>query len=111
MIVMSFLAGLPPEFETSKSQILSGSEISSLHDTFSRVLHTEAPQFSQYVNSALVSHTDSDRQSYKGVNKGGYSGNSGNQRSGEVAPNRDSEGIECYYFHESGHTKRYCPKL
>ncbi len=46
MAVMSFLASLPLEFETAKSQILSGSEISSLHDTFSRVLRTEAPQFS-----------------------------------------------------------------
>ncbi len=41
--VMSFLACLPLEFETAKSQILFGSEVSSLHDTFSRVLHTEAP--------------------------------------------------------------------
>ena len=30
MVVMSFLAGLPPEFETTKSQILSSFEISSL---------------------------------------------------------------------------------
>ena len=41
MAVMSFLADLPPEFETVKSQILSSSEIFSLHDTFTRVLRTE----------------------------------------------------------------------
>lgn len=35
MVVMSFLAGLSPDFETAKSQVLSSSEISSLHDVFS----------------------------------------------------------------------------
>ncbi|KAK1378832.1 hypothetical protein POM88_025576 [Heracleum sosnowskyi] len=43
MVIMSFLAGLPSEFEFAKSQILSGSEISSLQDAFSRVLRTESP--------------------------------------------------------------------
>ncbi|EOX99943.1 Cysteine-rich RLK (RECEPTOR-like protein kinase) 8 [Theobroma cacao] len=57
MAVMSFLAGLPPELETVKSQILSSSEISSLHDTFTRVLRTESSSFTlAYTNnSALVS--------------------------------------------------------
>ena len=41
LTVMSFLAGLPSEFETAKFQILSGSEISSLQNVFSRVFRTE----------------------------------------------------------------------
>lgn len=41
MAIMSFLAGLPSEFETAKSQILSSSEITYLKDVFSRVLSTE----------------------------------------------------------------------
>ena len=41
MAVMSFLAGLPSEFETAKSQVLASPEISSLQDVFSRVLRTE----------------------------------------------------------------------
>ncbi|XP_022869012.1 cytokinin dehydrogenase 5-like [Olea europaea var. sylvestris] len=41
MAVMSFLAGLPPEFKMSKSQILSSSEIPFLQDVFSRVLRIE----------------------------------------------------------------------
>lgn len=41
MAIMSFLAALPSEFETAKSQILSSSEITSLKDVFSRVLSTE----------------------------------------------------------------------
>ena len=41
MAVMSFLAGLPSEFETTKSQILSSSEIGSLQEVFSRILRTE----------------------------------------------------------------------
>ena len=40
MAIMSFLAGLPSELETAKSQILASLEISSLHDTFTRVLRT-----------------------------------------------------------------------
>ena len=42
LAVMSFLAGLPSEFETAKSQILSGSEITSLQDVFNKVLRTES---------------------------------------------------------------------
>ena len=41
MAVMSFLAGLPSEFEIAKSQILSNSEIGSLQEVFSRILCTE----------------------------------------------------------------------
>ncbi|EOY04903.1 Cysteine-rich RLK (RECEPTOR-like protein kinase) 8 [Theobroma cacao] len=56
MDYLDFLySGLPSELETVKSQILSGSEISSLHDTFTRVLHTESSNFTlaQTNNSAL----------------------------------------------------------
>ena len=41
MAVMSFLASLPSEFDTAKSQILSSPEISSLQETFSRLSCTE----------------------------------------------------------------------
>ena len=41
MAVMSFLASLSSEFDTAKSQILSSSEISSLHDTFTILFHTD----------------------------------------------------------------------
>ena len=43
MVVMSFLASLPSEFDTFKSQILSCPEISSLWETFNRILRTENP--------------------------------------------------------------------
>jgi len=42
MVVMSFLTGIPSEFEIAKSQILSTSKISSLQDVFSRVLRIES---------------------------------------------------------------------
>jgi hypothetical protein len=45
MAVMSFLVDLPSEFETAKSQILASSEITSLHETFSRVLCMEVNLF------------------------------------------------------------------
>lgn len=65
MVVMSFLAGLPSEFETAKSQILSTPEISLLEEVFSRVLDTENST-SAHPNSALVSCTsESGRQPYR----------------------------------------------
>ena len=63
MAIMSFLAGLPPEFETAKSQILSSSEISSLHDFFSRILRTEGTPSVQY-SSAIVSQNHKFGSSY-----------------------------------------------
>ncbi|EOX92755.1 Cysteine-rich RLK (RECEPTOR-like protein kinase) 8 [Theobroma cacao] len=82
MAVMSFLAGLSPELETVKSQILSGSKISSLHDTFTR--------------------------NNRNGNRGGGTGN----RNRDVdSRSQESGGIVCYYCHEPGHTKRFCRKL
>ena len=41
MTVMGFLAALPSEFDSAKAQILSSSEISSLQETFSKILRIE----------------------------------------------------------------------
>ena len=54
MAIMSFLAGLSSDYETAKSQILVGLEISSLQDVFSRVLRTESTPPS-LLTGALVS--------------------------------------------------------
>ncbi|XP_071912390.1 uncharacterized protein [Coffea arabica] len=59
MAIMSFLAGLSPEFEAAKSQILSSPEISFLQDVFSRVLRTENSQSVQS-SSALSGHMKPD---------------------------------------------------
>ena len=40
MTVMSFLASPPSEFDTAKSHILSSPAISSLQETFNRLLRT-----------------------------------------------------------------------
>ena len=50
MVVMRFLFGLPSKFETTKSHILSGFDISSLQEVFSRVLRTENVSSSQHTN-------------------------------------------------------------
>ncbi|KAL6340451.1 hypothetical protein AAG906_006115 [Vitis piasezkii] len=52
MAVMSFLAGIPSEFETAKSQILSSSEIGSLQEVFSRILRTEGTSSIQQTNNS-----------------------------------------------------------
>ena len=105
MAVMSFLAGLRPEFDTVKSQILSSPEISSLQETFTRILRTENSVSigltPSQPNSALISRTDPGRLS----NRRGGSTSSRDNRS------QDSGGVVCYYCHEPGHTKRTCRKL
>ncbi|KAK3034070.1 hypothetical protein RJ639_034295 [Escallonia herrerae] len=55
MAVMSFLGALPPEFDTAKSQILSGTDITSLQEVFSRVLRTESTSSNQQ-SSVLVAN-------------------------------------------------------
>ena len=41
MAMMGFLATLPFEYDSTKTQILSSPEISSFQDTFSKILHIE----------------------------------------------------------------------
>ena len=73
MAIISFLAGIPSEFETAKNQILFNPEISSLQDVYNRVLHTEGTQPVQtppvQFSSALVSRNneyDFGRSQYRG---------------------------------------------
>ncbi|KAB5524856.1 hypothetical protein DKX38_022605 [Salix brachista] len=49
-----FLAGLPSEFKTAKSQILSSPEIGSLQEVFSRILCIEGTLSIQQTNNVLV---------------------------------------------------------
>ena len=99
MAAMGFLAGLPSDYETAKSQVLSSAEVALLKDTFSRVLRTESSQPPQ-LNSALVSRrsmAEFGRQSYK---------------SGGKEFLRQNPGVTiCHYCHKPGHMKRDCRKL
>ncbi|RVW24990.1 Retrovirus-related Pol polyprotein from transposon TNT 1-94 [Vitis vinifera] len=70
MAVMSFLSGLPSEFETAKSQILSGSDIGSLQEVFSRVLRTENVSSSQHTN-VLVAKGENAENARRVNNRGG----------------------------------------
>nr|XP_016476592.1 PREDICTED: uncharacterized protein LOC107798136 [Nicotiana tabacum] len=101
LAVMSFLSGLSPEFEGAKSQILSGTAISSLKEAFTRVLRTEKshPGPTATIDSgALLSRVQKNR-SHSNRNR---SSDSRDLKQGEV---------ECFYCHELGHTIRYCVKL
>ncbi|RVX07744.1 Retrovirus-related Pol polyprotein from transposon RE1 [Vitis vinifera] len=102
MAVMSFLSGLPSEFETTKSQILSGSDIGSLQEVFSRVLRTENVSSSQHTN-VLVAKGENAENARRVTNRGG-------NRAFENRGN-DSSTIVCFYCHEAGHTKKNCRKL
>ncbi|KAJ9188921.1 hypothetical protein P3X46_000271 [Hevea brasiliensis] len=86
---MSFLAGLPSEYKTAKSQILSSSKIFSLHETFTRVLRTESTQCSQPASSALISRNPNGQQGNRRGSRGGIIGNRGNQHNGEASSNQD----------------------
>ncbi|XP_057991209.1 uncharacterized protein LOC110665835 isoform X5 [Hevea brasiliensis] len=111
LAIMSFLAGLPSEYETAKSQILSSSEIFSLDETFTRVLCTESTQSSQPASSALISRNPNGQQGNRRGSRGGITGNRNNQRNGEASSYQDSRGVICYYCHEPGHTKYNCRQL
>ncbi|KAK2968669.1 hypothetical protein RJ640_004028 [Escallonia rubra] len=85
MAAMSFLGALPPEFDTAKSQILSGTDITSLQEVFSRVLRTEST-FSNQQSSVLVANRGrgseagrmnnnrGDRGDRGGGDRGGHNG-------------------------------------
>lgn len=72
-MVVSSLASLPLEFETVTSQIFSSSKISSLHDTFIRVLQIETFQVLPHT-SPLISHKNNTRQGDKGGDRRGPNG-------------------------------------
>ena len=69
MVVMGFLAALPSEYDSAKAQILSSPEISSLQETFSRILCIEVSSSSSptlvsaQTSSALIGQNiESERQ-------------------------------------------------
>ena len=55
MADMEFLAALPSEYDSAKAQIPSSPKISSLQETFSRILCTEVS--SSYVSSPTLVST------------------------------------------------------
>eukprot|EP00261_Vitis_vinifera_P035581 XP_019076824.1 PREDICTED: uncharacterized protein LOC109122933 [Vitis vinifera] len=102
MVVMSFLSGLPSEFETAKSHILSSSDIGSLQEVFSRVLRTENVPSSQHTN--VLAAKGGNAENARRVN------NKGGNRAFENRGN-DSSTIVRFYCHEAGHAKKNCKKL
>ena len=101
MAVMGFLSSLSSEFDTTKSQILSSFEISSLQETFNRLLRTKIFPSIQMSN-ALVSKNSN----YEPVKQQTKSSGSTLE-----PPGKSSRGVVCYYCHKSGHTCRECRKL
>ena len=101
MAVMSFLVSLPSEFDTAKSQFLSSPEISSLQETFSRLLRIEISPSIQKSN-ALVSKNSN----YEPVKQQTKSNGSALEPSSQ-----SSGGVVCYYCHKPRHTCRECRKL
>ena len=102
MVVMRFLFGLPSKFETTKSHILSGFDISSLQEVFSRVLRTENVPSSQHTN--VLAAKGGNAENARRVNNRG-----GNRAF--VNRGNDSSAIVCFYCHEVSHTKKNCKKL
>ena len=105
MVVMGFLVALPFEYDSAKAQILSSPEISSLQETFSRILRTEVSYSSSptlvsaQTSNALIGQTiESERQRNRN------SGPDNNTRG------PSSGGVVCYYCHKPGHVIRDCKK-
>ena len=75
MAVTGFLAIVPLEYDSAKTQILSSPKVSSFQETFSRILHTKisppALPFTQ-MSSALVGHSgELGKPQYKNSGPGG----------------------------------------
>ena len=105
MTVMGFLTVIPSEYDSAKAKILSSLEISSLQETFSRILRIKVSSSSSptlvyaQTNSALIGQTiESKRQQNRN------SGPSDNTRG------PGSGGVVCYYCHKLGHVIRNCKK-
>ena len=105
MTVMGFLAALPSEYDSAKAQILSSPEISSLQETFSRILRTEVSSSSSptlvsaQTCSALIGQTiESERQRNR------------NSGLGDNTRGPGSGGVVCHYCHKPGHVIRDCKK-
>ena len=94
MEVMGFLATLPFEYDSAKAQILFSLEISSLQETFSKILRTEVSSSSSptlvstQTSSALIGQTiESKRQRNR------------NSGLGENTKGPGFGGVVCYYCH------------
>ena len=105
MAVMGFLAALPSKYDSAKAQILSRPDISSLQETFSRILCTEVSSsslptlVSAQTSNGLIGQTiDSKRQRNK------------NSGPGDNTRVPGSRGIACYYYQKSSHVIRDCKK-
>ena len=58
MVVMSFIANLPPKFDTVKSHILSSLEISSLQEIFNWILRIKTPTVTRLIFGLRVRHLE-----------------------------------------------------
>jgi hypothetical protein len=112
--LLSFLAGLPPEFDAARTQILSSPEITTLRDTFTRILRSEGSRSAPNVTSALVSRETSNEAGRGSRDSRGSRKNTGFQGSwsgGGLGRNAGHNKPICYYCDEPGHTRRTCWKL
>ena len=109
MAVMSCLAGLLPEFETTRDQVLSSPQISSLKKVYSRVLHTEGTSSTPPIpySGALVSRNNNHETGQSHYRSGS---NGGGSNSNETRA-QGSGGVVCHYYHHPGHLKHDCRKL
>ncbi|XP_034899590.1 uncharacterized protein [Populus alba] len=112
--VMSFLAGLPSEFDAARTQILSSSEITTLHDNFTRILRSEGSRSAPLITSTLVSRgtlNEVGRGSRDSRGNRKNTGFQGSWSSGGLGRNAGHNKPVCYYCDELGHTRRTCWKL
>ena len=105
MAIMGFLATLPSDYDSAKAQILSSHEISSLQETFSRILCTEVSSSSSptlvsaQTSGALIGQTiESKRQRNRNIGPGDNTRGSG------------FGSVVCYYCHKPSHMIQDCKK-
>lgn len=114
MAVMSFLVGLPPEFDAARTKILSSPEITTLCDTFTRILRSEGSRSAPIVIRALVSRGTSNEAGRGSRDSRGSCKNTGFQGSWSgcgLGRNSGHNKPICYYCDEPDHIRCTCWNL
>ncbi|KAJ6691646.1 APOSPORY-ASSOCIATED PROTEIN C-RELATED [Salix purpurea] len=106
MGIMSFLASAPREFDLCSSMILSSLEITTLRDTFTRILCSEGSQSAPIITSVLVSCGTSNEASRDSRGSRKNTGFQGSWSGGGLGRNTGHNKPVCYYCDEPGHTRR-----
>ncbi|XP_015161859.1 uncharacterized protein [Solanum tuberosum] len=98
------LAGLPPDHDSVRDQILASPTIPTIDELFSRLLRVAAPPSHKVVSSPTI---DSSTLASQTIEKRAYQSMENQRGGGHLGKPRS----KCSYCHKSGHTRDICHTL